>query len=91
MTYNQRKHEDPGVWLALARPTADGFGLEANEVVWKAKRATQGDSSGDHSEWTDFAFGEPCVTVLDDGMLLVVLWVNQPEGSGIRYVRLRMT
>ncbi len=90
MAYNQRKHGEPGVWLALARPTAADFGIEANEVVWKAKAATQAATSGDHGEWTDFAFGEPSVSVLPDGKLLVVFWVNQPDGSGVRYVRLRM-
>jgi len=30
------------------------------------------------------------VTVLPDGALLVVFWVNQPDGSGVRYARLRM-
>ncbi len=90
MTYNQRKRGERGVWLALARPDEEGFGIEADEVVWRAQEATKGDSSGDHGEWTDFAFGEPAVTVLEDGILLIVFWVGQPGGSGVRYLRLRL-
>ena len=90
MTYNQRKHGEVGVWLARARPTDEDFGLEANQIVWRAGLATRGGTSGDHSQWTDFAFGEPAVTVLDDETFLIVMWVNQPDGQGVRYVRLRM-
>ena len=90
MAYNQRKHGEPGVWLALARPTDDDFGIEANEIVWRAETTTQSNTSGDHSEWTDFSFGEPAVVVLDDDTFLVVLWCSQPNGRGIPYVRVRL-
>ncbi|MCK4323694.1 MAG: exo-alpha-sialidase [Armatimonadetes bacterium] len=89
--YNQRKHPPVGVWLALANPTDSDFGVQANEVVWRAETATQSSSSGEHSEWTDFAFGEPSITLLPDSTLLVVLWCIQPSGHGIRYLRLRMS
>ncbi|OGG46203.1 MAG: hypothetical protein A3F84_15100 [Candidatus Handelsmanbacteria bacterium RIFCSPLOWO2_12_FULL_64_10] len=55
-----------------------------------AVAATQRDTSGGHTEWQDFAFGEPSVTPLPDGSLLVVFWCIQPAGRGIGYVRLRM-
>ncbi len=90
MTYNQRKHGEPGVWLALANPTDDDFGIEANEIVWQAEIATQSNSSGEASQWTDFAFGEPAAIVMGDGTILVVLWCAQPVGCGIAYVRLRL-
>lgn len=88
--YNQRKHGEPGVWLAVARPTDDDFGVEANEIAWRADRPTQHGTSGDHADWGDFSFGEPSAAVLPDGRLLVVLWCLQPSSSGVAYVRLRM-
>lgn len=88
--YNQRKHGERGVWLALAKPTDSDFGLQANEIIWRAERTTQSATTGDHSAWTDFAFGAPSIVVLPDGTLLATLWCTQPSGSGIRYVKLRM-
>jgi len=86
--YNQRKQGTIGVWLALTRPDANSFNLEVNTPVWEAKLATRSNTSGDFSEWTDYSFGEPQVTVMPDGTLLLVLWCDQPDGKGIRYVRL---
>ena len=88
--YNQRKHGAIGVWLAVVRPTESDFGVEANEIIWKALTGTQGGTSGLHTEWTDFAFGEPSVTVLPDNMLLATLWRKQPGGRGSYYVKLKM-
>jgi hypothetical protein len=88
--YNQRKHGEPGVWLAVVRPTDDEFGIEHNEIVWRAETPTCTASSGDLSEWSDFSFGEPSATLLDDGTWLVTLWCIQPSGTGIRYVRLKI-
>jgi hypothetical protein len=88
--YNQRKHGEPGVWLATVRPSDSDFGVERNEIVWRAESPTGSATSGDLAEWTDFSFGEPSVAVLPDGSLLVALWCVEPSGSGIRYVRLRI-
>lgn len=87
--YNQRKHGDVGVWLAEARPTDSNFGIESNELIWRADRATQSGTSAEHNEWEDFSFGEPSITVLPDKTLLATMWCVQPSGSGIRYVKLR--
>ena len=91
MPYNQRKHGEPGVWLALAEPTAADFGLTANQVVWRASEATRSGTSGDHSQWTDFSFGSPAVVLLGRGKLLLTFWVELPEACGVRYVRAMMT
>jgi len=88
--YNQRKHGEVGVWLAAVKPTESDFGIEANEIIWKAQTGTQGGSSGLHTEWTDFSFGEPSITVLPDNILLAALWCNQPGGQGTYYVKLKM-
>ena len=88
--YNQRKHGEVGVWLAVARPTDADFGLEHNAPVWKAETPTQSGTSGEHSEWGDFSFGEPSITPLADGTLLVTLWCIQPSGRGVRYVKLKL-
>lgn len=87
--YNQRRHGEPGVWLAVVKPTDTDFGIEANEIVWRSETRTQHGSSGEHAEWGDFSFGEPSITPLPDGTLLVTLWCVQPSGSGIRYVKLK--
>ena len=89
--YNQRKHRDVGVWLAVVHPTESDFGVQFNQLIWRAETPTQHTKSVDHSNWEDFAFGEPSVTLLHDGALLVTLWCVQPSGRGIRYVKLRMT
>lgn len=89
MVYNQRQHGDPGIRLAVARPTDDDFGVEADELVWKAEVRTQSDTSGDHDDWQDYSFGEPAVTVLPDGAFLVVFWLIQPDVRGIGYVKVR--
>jgi hypothetical protein len=87
--YNQRKHGEVGVWMAQVRPTRTDFGVLTNQIVWRAVTATQSDTSGDHTQWCDFSFGEPAVTVLPDGNLLVVFWCIQEDGQGVRYVKLR--
>src|SRR5262245_11120662 len=86
--YNQRKHAPIGVWIAVARPTEGDFGVKASEIVWPAATATQKRDSAEHASWTDFAFGEPAVTLLPDGTLLLVLWCIRPDARGIAYVRL---
>ena len=87
--YNQRKHDEVGVWLAHVCPSGSDFGILSNQIVWRAGTATQSDTSGGHSQWEDFAFGEPAVTILPNNDLLVVFWCVQPEGRGIGFVRLR--
>ncbi len=88
--YNQRRHGTPGVWLAVARPSSEDFGVLADEVVWRAALATQNASSGKSTNWTDFAFGEPSVTVLADQTILVAFWCIQPDGTGIGFVKLKL-
>jgi hypothetical protein len=91
MAYNQRKHGEPGVWVARARPGADDFGLETNQVVWRAPTSTQKGTSGEHDDWQDFAFGEPCLTLLENNELLLTFWCIQPDGQGIRFLKLRLS
>lgn len=88
--YNQRKHGEVGVWLALVRPSEDDFGIACQQIIWRAETPTQSASSGEHAEWTDFSFGEPSITVMNDGTLLAALWCTQPSGRGICYVRLKL-
>lgn len=88
--YNQRKHGEVGVWLALARPSERSFGVEINQRVWAAEIASRGGATADFKDWTSFAFGEPSVTPLVDGTILITLWALQPSGHGIRYVKLRI-
>ena len=88
--YNQRKHGDVGVWMAVAQPTEQDFGLLINQRVWSAEATAKGKDAANFTDWTSFAFGEPSPTVLHDGTILVALWVAQPSGHGIRYVKVRI-
>ncbi|MSU46517.1 MAG: exo-alpha-sialidase [Lacunisphaera sp.] len=88
--YNQRKHGDIGVWLALASPSETSFGVAINQRVWAAEIASRGSATADFKDWTSFAFGEPSVTPLADRTILITLWARQPSGHGIRYVKLRI-
>lgn len=88
--YNQRKQGDVGVWLALVNPSEKDFGIVLNQRIWAAEIVSRGGATADFKDWTSFAFGEPSVTPLSDGTLLVTLWAQQPSGKGIRYVKLRM-
>lgn len=90
MAYNQRRHGEPGVRLALAKPTDRDFGLIHDELVWSAARPSQNNSSGKSTEWTDFAFGEPGVTALPNNQALVLYWCIQPDGAGIGYVKVQL-
>ena len=89
--YNQRRHGQPGVWLAVAKPTNEKFNVIMNDIVWDATLATQHSSSGKSTNWTDFAFGEPSVTVLADNTAFVAFWCIQPTGSGIGFVKLKIS
>jgi len=90
IAYNQRKYGEIGVWLALEKYGKDGeYELLENEPVWIAETATKPGDSTDFGQWTDFSFGEPGVTVLPDGTILVVLWYKSGDTNGVRYVHLR--
>ena len=83
MVYNQRQEGEPGVRLAVASPSPDGFGLRGDMMVWQAANATQSGTSGEIVEWTDFAFGEPSVLACTGeaagaGTLLVLFWYGCP-------------
>ena len=87
--YNQRKHGQIGIWLAIVNPTILDFGIEANEIIWEAQTRTQSNLEGDHSQWEDFSFGEPSAVILNDNTILITLWCIQPTGRGIYYVKLK--
>ena len=88
--YNQRGLDPRGVWLALGKPDENDFNMIANEPIWIASRATRSNSSGEFDNWTDFAFGEPQMTILPDGKLLCCLWYDAGDKKGIRYVKLEI-
>ena len=90
MLYNQRKHGQPGVYLAIARPDERSLNIEVNEPVWLARTTTQHGGQGDHSNWEDFSFGEPAAVLLPDGDVLVALWCQQPDFQGIQCLRVHL-
>jgi hypothetical protein len=85
--YNQREPPRPGVWMAVARPEPGDFGLIRDDPVWLAPQSTQTGTRGKSEQWTDFAFGEPSVTLLDERTALVTFWCIQPDYRGIRFVK----
>jgi hypothetical protein len=87
----RRGADDAGIWLSLVQPTDDDFGVLADQRVWSSSRTTQSGSQAAHDNWTDFTYGEPCVTVLPDGTLFMVFWYLDQQSAGIRYLHLRMT
>ena len=88
--YNDRKGNAPGVRLAVCRPSETDFGIEHDDLVWAAARPTQSDSSRDHGDWLDFAYGEPSATLMPDGTVFVALWSLQPGAGGIPYVKVQL-
>ena len=88
LAYSQRAQPDPGIWLAVARPSAADFCVERLGPAWVAQRATHTEGDAGHDSWRDFAFGEPSILVLPDGDIYLTLWCAQPSGRGIRFVRL---
>lgn len=84
--YNFRKTQEPGIGLAIVKPSADSFGIVSNGLIWRADTMTQsGADVSTHDQFTDYAFGEPSAAVLPDGSLFVVYWCVQPAGSGIAF------
>ncbi len=90
IAYNQRKDQPAGVWLALAKPDEDGFGLIKNEPAWIAEAATKSGGDADFSAWTDFSFGEPQAITLDDGTVLLCFWYARDGHHGVRFVNLEL-
>jgi hypothetical protein len=88
--YSQRKRGELGIWLSVVNPSESQFIVECNQIVWRAEATTQTGSPPEHSQWQDFSFGEPSVTLLEDNTVFITLWCVQPSGRGIRYVRLRI-
>ena len=87
LVYTQRVKPDPGIWLAILDPTDGDAGVVRFGPVWRAEQSTHSDGSTGLDAWTDFAFGEPSVTVLPDGDVLVTLWSDQPSARGVRILR----
>lgn len=81
--YNQRKHDEPGIYLAKVKPDERNFGILNHESVWKAETSTQSGTSGTHTDWRDFSFGEPAVKRLPDETFLLTFWSLQPDARGI--------
>jgi hypothetical protein len=82
--YNQRRTGRIGVWLAHVRPTDEDFGILSNEVVWEAPVPPV---TAAHGEWTQYTFGEPSATLLDDGSILIFFWCLIEGIGSIQFVR----
>ena len=90
--YN-RRYENPGVGLAIARPDDKEFHVEIDGMAWRAASGTRGELTdlGKGAEYLDFSFGEPAAEVLPDGSIYVVFWCIEAKAQGIRYSRVKVT
>ncbi|MCX5661860.1 MAG: sialidase family protein [Planctomycetota bacterium] len=79
-----------GIYLAIAAPTPEDFGLQTPQAVWQpATRAKDGKAVG-LDDWTGFNFGEPSTALLPDGTVLLSAWFSDATHSGVLCRRLRM-
>jgi hypothetical protein len=86
--YNQRKHGQIGVWLSHVQLKGGDFNIMANEIVWEAAAAGPARC---HGQWTEFTFGEPSATLLEDETILITFWTLDQGVGNIRYVKLRLS
>jgi len=90
VVYN-RRHENPGVGLAIARPDHRGFNVEFDGLAWSAQSGFRGEVKDEEAIfWADFSFGEPAVEVLPDGSFFVVFWCHEKNVQGSRYCHVRL-
>lgn len=88
--YN-RRHQNPGVGFAVARPDESGFNVEFDALAWSAWSGFRGDDGDTQAMyWADFSFGEPCVVRFADGSFYLAFWCHEKERCGSRYVHLRL-
>ncbi|KKS44686.1 MAG: hypothetical protein A2Y13_02340 [Planctomycetes bacterium GWC2_45_44] len=90
VVYNQRKNPPIGIWLALLKSNRKEFLIDANEIIWTAAIPGRNNTDTDHRQWTNFAFGEPSVTMLQHNIILITFWCIQPDAQGIGFVKIRM-
>ncbi|MCC7196409.1 MAG: exo-alpha-sialidase [Gemmatimonadaceae bacterium] len=85
-----RRRDDAGIWLSVVKPTDGDFGVLSDQCIWSAAQSTQSGGQANHSNWTDFTFGEPAAIALADGSLLLVFWYLNATHTGVKSMRLRM-
>lgn len=86
----QRGSDLAAISIANVRPTPDDFGILSQQVVFRADRSTRSGNTAEDNQWQDFSFGEPSITVLDQGEVLVTYWCIDRDFAGIRSIRLRL-
>lgn len=79
-----------GISLAVVSPTEEDFGIQSQQMIFEAPRATQSGGNPQHDQWKDFCFGEPSLTLVDAETLLVTYWSIEPAFRGVRSMRFRM-
>ena len=86
--YVKRDKDLSGIGLAVVSPSESDFGIETDEMVFRAGRASQSGQEAEFEDWQDFCFGEPSITIMPDKTVLVTYWCIEPDFQGIRYIRL---
>jgi hypothetical protein len=75
----------------VLEPADDTVTIHADVPVWSPGGAAASDPDAiGHDAWRTFTFGEPGVTVLSDGDLLVTIWSGVPGAEGVVWVRVRV-
>ncbi|MBM3935039.1 MAG: exo-alpha-sialidase [SAR202 cluster bacterium] len=86
----KRKKEESGIGVAVVKPTEADFGIQSQQMVYVAKKATQSGKDNTANEFQDFSFGEPSLTVLPNKELLMTFWAIEGNWSGIHWKKYRM-
>lgn len=87
--YNRRRAEEKGVWMAVAKPSDEDFGVLSNQRIWATEKPSE-TGMVNHESWTNFAFGEPSGLMISDNEILVTVWVSKNSKGVIEYVKYRL-
>ncbi len=91
LLYN-RRYGDQGIVMALAEITAQDWPIAFEGLMYDAKARREGRLRADGvEEMSDFKFGFPTATRLQDGTYLATNWSKEGGRCGIRWTRLRVT
>lgn len=85
-----RRHDEPGLWAAVARLDGDRWSNLDSAPIWQgADSGMSGDRRGSE-ELLELKFGYPNSAQLPDGDVLTLFWCDEEGATNIRWTRLRV-
>ena len=92
-----RRVDEPGLWVAQARVTADGGWVTGRQIpLWAAEgggtAAAQADSELDalQAKTSGLAFGLPTMVRMASGAVMLAFWCEEEGLTNIRYLTLEL-